>query len=296
MDTPSEEPEIPDPQQPPPTDADTSGTAQQHLIELQRTNRALRFLSSVNQALMHVATEQKLMQAICEIAIEIGKYRMAWVGFSEHDLAHHVRPICHAGHEDGYLKQVRISWAEDEFGQGPTGTAIRTDRPVIQSDIMHAENFGPWREAALARGYRSSIALPLHIDNQVIGALTLYGDAPYIFSEEEQELLVELAGDLSFGLSALRTRIRQQKAEKALRESNRRLHAIIEAAPFGAYEYELHADGRLVFIGYNPAADRILGVDHARFIGLSIEEAFPPPCHDAHSGCLSPCGAHGRAI
>jgi PAS domain S-box-containing protein len=44
----------------------------------------------------------------------------------------------------------------------------------------------------------------------------------------------------------------------------------------GMHMYQLEADGRLVFIGANPAADRILGVDNSNFIGLTIEEAFPP--------------------
>lgn len=54
-----------------------------------------------------------------------------------------------------------------------------------------------------------------------------------------------------------------------------RVRELIEAAPFGSHLYELQADGRLVFLGANRAADRILGVDNRQFVGLSIEEAFP---------------------
>lgn len=54
------------------------------------------------------------------------------------------------------------------------------------------------------------------------------------------------------------------------------LRAIIDNAPFGAHEYELHSDGRLIFVGFNPAANRILKTDCAQFLGKSIEEAFPP--------------------
>jgi len=46
-------------------------------------------------------------------------------------------------------------------------------------------------------------------------------------------------------------------------------------APVGIHLYDLYPDGRLVFTGANPAADRILGVDNAQFIGKTIEEAFP---------------------
>jgi signal transduction histidine kinase/CheY-like chemotaxis protein len=44
----------------------------------------------------------------------------------------------------------------------------------------------------------------------------------------------------------------------------------------GIHLYELHGDNRLVFTGANLAADRILGVNHSKFVGLTLEEAFPP--------------------
>lgn len=66
------------------------------------------------------------------------------------------------------------------------------------------------------------------------------------------------------------------QAETSLRESQQRLHQLIDAAPYGALEYELHPDDRLVFVGYNQAANRILDVECAQFMGKTIEEAFPP--------------------
>jgi len=60
-----------------------------------------------------------------------------------------------------------------------------------------------------------------------------------------------------------------------MRSSAERLRAVIDHAPFGAHMYELKPDGKLVFIGYNRKADEILGVDHAQFLGLTIEKAFP---------------------
>jgi len=70
----------------------------------------------------------------------------------------------------------------------------------------------------------------------------------------------------------------QQLAAHAqqLRESESRFRSIIENTPVGMYMYRLEADGRLVFTGANPAADTILGISNAQFIGKTIEEAFPP--------------------
>jgi PAS domain S-box-containing protein len=51
---------------------------------------------------------------------------------------------------------------------------------------------------------------------------------------------------------------------------------VIESSPMGAHIYRLEADGRLVFTGANPAADRLLGVDNSIFVGKEIQDAFPP--------------------
>ena len=43
----------------------------------------------------------------------------------------------------------------------------------------------------------------------------------------------------------------------------------------GMHIYKLEDDGRLVFTGANPAADKLLGVDNSMFVGMEIHEAFP---------------------
>lgn len=58
-------------------------------------------------------------------------------------------------------------------------------------------------------------------------------------------------------------------------ERETRYRSIIESIPAGLHIYRLEDDGRLVFTGANPAADRLLGIDHDPLIGQNIEEAFP---------------------
>jgi PAS domain S-box-containing protein len=67
----------------------------------------------------------------------------------------------------------------------------------------------------------------------------------------------------------------RKKAETALRDAERRLQSILDVAPFGTFVYEMHEDGNLVFVSGNDSAGRILGIDCSRFVGKTIEEAFP---------------------
>lgn len=55
-----------------------------------------------------------------------------------------------------------------------------------------------------------------------------------------------------------------------------RCRSTIESSPAGMHFYRLESDDRLVFVGANPAADKLLGIENAQFIGKTIEEAFPP--------------------
>ncbi len=67
----------------------------------------------------------------------------------------------------------------------------------------------------------------------------------------------------------------RKKVQAALEQSEQTFRSIIEKAPFAIYTYELQEDNRLVFSGYNPAANRKVGTDNSRFLGMTIEDAFP---------------------
>lgn len=181
------------------------------------TNRALKLLSRGNEALIHADDEQQLLAAICRLAVDIGGYRMAWVGYVQHDEAKRLIPQASAGVEDGYLQQLDLSWSERmPNGHGPAGLATRSGEPVLVDDLARDERLSPWRDAALARGYRSLISLPLKSGEQVIGVLTMYQADPSPISGEELQLLSELADNLAFGIDTLRARIAQQRIQRAV--------------------------------------------------------------------------------
>ena len=190
-----------------------------HEIEIGKTSRALSLLSRCNTLLVHASNEQEILSEICQLAVESGGYLMAWVGFAEQDENRTVRPVAQSGYEEGYLDNVNITWADSELGRGPTGTAIRTGRAVINQNIWTNPDMKPWMEAALKRGYQASIALPLTSDKQILGALTIYAVEPNAFTDEEVSLLEEMANDLAYGITALRTRKEHEQHTIVLRQS-----------------------------------------------------------------------------
>jgi len=83
------------------------------------------------------------------------------------------------------------------------------------------------------------------------------------------------AGEIDNLSTIMRDISKPKQTEEALRESEAYIRTIIDNAPFGAHNYKLEDDGRLIFLGANRAADRILNLDHSSLIGMTIEKAFP---------------------
>ncbi|MCZ7539946.1 MAG: GAF domain-containing protein [Anaerolineae bacterium] len=122
---------------------------------------------------MRAEDENTLLHDLCDRLVAPGGYRLAWVGWAEHDQARTIRPLAWAGHEADYLATIHVTWAEDEHGQSPVGRAIRTGTAQASRSIADDQAFVPWREEALRRGYRSSIALPVLVQDGATGVLAL---------------------------------------------------------------------------------------------------------------------------
>jgi PAS domain S-box-containing protein len=202
--------------------------AARDVTERKRAERALRSLSGCNEALVRATDESSLLQRICDLVVGVGAYRMAWVGYADHDESKTVRPVAESGFEAGYLDTVNIIWADEERGRGPTGTAIRTGMPSVCHDVMADDRFAPWRENALRRGYRASLVLPLKSDEEVLGAISIYATEAGAFDSAEQHLLEELASNLTYGITALRVRAERRKAEEEIRKLNRELEERVQ--------------------------------------------------------------------
>jgi PAS domain S-box-containing protein len=185
--------------------------------ELARVNRAQRLLGACNEALIRAESENGLLHDICNVAVEIGGYRMAWAGYALQDEARTIRPVTHAGMEDGYLSALSLSWDENAAGgQGPVGRTIRDGRTSLVADIETDGSFSFARDRARTRGYRGFICLPLAGELRTEGVLALYSAEILDISADEIKLLEQLAADLAFGLNILRTRAERQKTQEAL--------------------------------------------------------------------------------
>ncbi|MFB3894580.1 MAG: histidine kinase dimerization/phospho-acceptor domain-containing protein [Phycisphaerae bacterium] len=187
--------------------------------ELQRTNRALRTILDCSQAQSHVTTEQELLDTVCMIIVETSGYRMAWVSYADQDEAGTIRTVASAGLKNGRADSEDITWTEGQQCLGPSGMVISTGKPVVCRDLLTNTRFPHWCAQAAKRGCLSTMTLPLSDGKRVFGTLSIGASLSEAFDGDEARLLGELAGDLAFGVMALRTRAEHARAEEALRHA-----------------------------------------------------------------------------
>ncbi|EKD27733.1 MAG: hypothetical protein ACD_79C00600G0001, partial [uncultured bacterium] len=244
--------------------------------ELQKLNRIFKVISSVNRAIVHLHREEELLNAICNILVIEGEYRLAWIGFAEHDERKTIRPVAYAGFEEGYLDKAKFVWADTDLGRCPAGTAIRTGVPVICQDFLNSSDWLPCREEAVKLGYASMIALPL-INHNTFGALNIYSATPNTFEGEEKDLILEIWNDVNYGILTTRNMILHRKAEEALRESESKYKMVVETAAEGILMTSVDTKQ---FLYVNLAICKMLKYTEEELLQLSITDIHPKEYRD----------------
>ena len=226
--------------------------------ELRRLNRALRALSACNQALAQAGSEQELLQQICDIIVRVGGYRMAFIAYAEQDEEKTVRPMAHAGHGRRIPGEDRAevvgysggSWAG---GYGHPG------EPDLR-DCGYGERSVRLRRGATrhcSEDMRRSIALPLRVAGSAFGVLAIYSEQAGSFESSEVELLTEMANNLAYGITAMRSQEEAKRATAALQEAEAKYRQLVEQVPAISYVAEAGAQGRFLYL--SPQVNTILG-------------------------------------
>jgi PAS domain S-box-containing protein len=192
-----------------------------------RINRALKLLSESNRIIVHSNDEFQFLHDICRNIVEIGGYRLAWVGFAKQDRNKKVSPVAQYGFKDGFLDTLDITWDDTEQGRSPAGTAIREKRPVICKHIATDPDFSIWKDEAVNRGCASAISFPIILNNQAIGSLNIYAFEEDAFGSDETRLLEKLARDFTFGIMTIRSQKKRRRAEQALKIEHGKLQSVL---------------------------------------------------------------------
>lgn len=243
-------------------------------------------LSQCNRAIVRCTDEAELFKLICRDAVDFGGMKMAWIGMVD-EQSKLVKPVAAFGSGTEYLDSLHISIdGNDPAGRGPTGMALRENRPFWCQDFANDPATAPWHERGARFGWGASASIPLRCRNVVVGTLTLYTGEANAFDEPGRNLLVEMATDISYALNHFATDAERKKMENSLRESEERLELALHAANQGIYDLNIRTGEAVVsqeyatMLGYDPAdfhethtawAERLHPDDRARATQIFLD-------------------------
>jgi PAS domain S-box-containing protein len=162
-------------------------------------------MAAANAALMLARSEQDLFREICRIAVADETYHLAWVGITDSTQALGFRVLASGGPAASYLDQVERAFAADPH-RGRIQDVMDANMPYVVQDVEQMPESNPFRRLLIEHGHRSFVVLPLRFGDGDYGALAIYSARSNAFSDDAIGVLEVLAGDIVYGIAAIRTR------------------------------------------------------------------------------------------
>ncbi|BBN59569.1 hypothetical protein HVMH_1163 [Hydrogenovibrio marinus] len=227
-------------------------------LRLERLARIHSALSQTNEAIIQCHTEQDLYDRVCEVIVNNGDMKMAWIGKLDM-VSGLVKPVAWSGMNSNYLQGLEISVKNEEL-KGPTAIAIMTNAPYWCEDFQKDPHTAHWHERAKKFGWQSSASIPLTQRSQVVATLNIYSDVVNAFDDEMKDLLLEMGADISFALSSYVAEQEREVIEHERQEALERLQKIAGRLPGVIYQFQLYKNGRSCFPFASEAMEHIFRV------------------------------------
>ena len=168
--------------------------------QLEKLSRIRAVSSEINAAIVRVRERRALLEETCRIAAEQGKFEMIWIGAVD-QVRQDIQPVAWTGFSEEAAR--RVSWKSMTAAQGTLGEAIATRQASVRNDIEAELPTGGMRGEALRRGCRSTVCLPLVVDEQTVALVALFAAGKDFFDDDELRLLNEVAADISLALQSI---------------------------------------------------------------------------------------------
>ena len=192
---------------------------------LRKTLRARTVMAECKHVLVHAANETTLLLKMCRTIVDVGGYRMAWIGYLNE--AGTLTLMAQAGNTKNEIDEFLTNKLNDELDWSPALKAIREVQPSVVTDVNAEPKLRKWWDYTTKHGYRSALSLPLCDDSGAFGVLTIYESEPDLFEGEQISMFKELADDIAYGIVNLRIKTARKKIEQTLLATEEKLSAIL---------------------------------------------------------------------
>lgn len=203
--------------------------------EIRRLNRSLEqkvirrtaqyaFISQINQAIVQSKDAKTLFRNACQIALEFGQFKIAWMG--RFDTRR--KKITLLSTEGIPKKDLTLFAGVPYQLNGAQDQVLQTGQPYLCNDVARNLASENWKPYAAKQGIRSLIVLPIRKTAKIFGTFNLYATEPDFFDEEDVKLVTEVARDISFALGLFEKQKRHKMVENLILKNEKRFRALIE--------------------------------------------------------------------
>ena len=230
-------------------------------VAILKSSRINLFSSKVNELILKAWTKDEIFFNIPKIAVETGEFDFVWLTKPEVETGN-LKTIAYAGNEGGYISKIQsiISSQDILFGNGPAGRAYRSKKSFYNNNIL-MENIMPEsaKTEAFKNGFKSCIAIPILINEEVKYILNLYAAETNFFNEEEIQLLENIADNITYSLNSLYNETKRKETES----NNIKLKIAIEQSSSGIAITNIK--GEIEYV--NNAFQKLTGYSQKELIG-----------------------------
>jgi diguanylate cyclase (GGDEF)-like protein/PAS domain S-box-containing protein len=233
---------------------------------LRRKTRMYDFLSHVNQAIVRSDSQSVLLSRLCDVAVQHGQFRKAWVAMADSTHPLTWRCVAESGDPRPLRDMLGFSLAERAAEATQLGTCLRLGRTFRTADLSAQDGLADlpeWGRDAVAVGTPGCVLVPLRREQALVGHLILLGKRVNDEDPEELALFEDLSSDLSFALTMLHREALRDHAEQRIR-----LHA---AALESTQDGMMVMDRDRSLVSVNPAFTALTGYEELEVIGRSPE-------------------------
>lgn len=171
-----------------------------------RVERALRILRRVNKSILKAKSKKTMLEEVCKIIVD-GGYSSAWIGLVER-ASQEIVPIARAGEIDDLDNIENIIKGKQKLAKE---NIYRGNRIIIRK----REN--------------GNIALfPINYKEELFGVLGIFAKEKNAFSEEELNILGEIASDIAQGIAIIQLAEIKRRAFYQLERNIKQFRTLVD--------------------------------------------------------------------
>ncbi|MDB5280797.1 MAG: domain S-box-containing protein [Ferruginibacter sp.] len=245
-------------------------------LEIIKFNRLYAFISAINQSIVYTNTADELIKKACSIAIEIGNFKLAWIGLLNESGKLEVMNVAGEGDVIQVAKKPSgIDVQDSIYRNTPVGKVLQTGVYAASNDVLVDPDMQFLTGVLLSSGIRSNIVFPIKKAGKVAGVFSFNSDTPHFFDVSEIALLQEATNDISFALQNFERAEKHKKAEEKIKVNQQELKLIYNSTNDVLFLIGVQDEKEFSFISMNETGLQAMGITLKQLQNKHVKDIIP---------------------